>query len=132
LRKRLDTGAGVDHIPFLPSLRDVSEAYNRAKVVVCASYAEGGPRFVIEAMACGLPVVSTPVGLMREVVQDGETGFLVHTWSPEEMAKRIRTLLTDAQLYRRCSEKAMEVASQFDYDHVIAQYALTYRSLADA
>jgi glycosyltransferase involved in cell wall biosynthesis len=130
LQRQLNASAGIDHIAFLPSSKDVAEAYNRAKIVVCPSYAEGGPRFVVEAMACGLPAVATPVGLMREVIKDGETGFLLHSWSALEIAEKINALLTDEKLYRRCSEKAMETARQFDYEHNIAEYAFTYRRLA--
>jgi glycosyltransferase involved in cell wall biosynthesis len=129
LKKRLRAKEGIDYIPFLPSAKDVAEAYNRAKVIVCASSAEGGPRVVVEAMACGLPAVSTPVGLMGELIKDAETGFLVHSSSPQEMAKKIAALLKSDDLYRRCSAKATEVASQFDYDRIIAEYALAYRRL---
>ena len=120
---------GIHHIHSLPSAEDLAIAYNQAKVAVCASYAEGGPRYIIEAMACGLPVVSTPVGLMPEVVRDYETGFLLQDWSSEEMAERVAELLLDRELYQKCSKQACVVAEQFDYNHSIEQYALTYQGL---
>lgn len=121
--------AGIEHIPFLSSAHEVAKAYNQSKVVVCASFAEGGPRYVVEAMACGLPAVSTPVGLMVEIVRDGETGFLLRNWSPKEMAEKIMLLLTDENLYQKCSQNAQAAAAQFDYDRMITEYALTYQRL---
>lgn len=120
---------GFHHIPFLPSAADIAQAYHQARVVVCASYAEGGPRYVVEAMACGLPAVSTPVGLMHEMVQDGTSGFLVRDWSASAMAEKIAALLMDAGLYRHCAANAVTLAAQFDYDRTIAAYALAYREL---
>jgi glycosyltransferase involved in cell wall biosynthesis len=129
LKSRLNAKDGIEYVPFLASYKQVAEAYNQAKVVVCASSAEGGPRFVIEAMACGLPAVATPVGLMGEIVRNGETGFLVQSWSPQEMAEKISVLLESTELYRRCSEKAMQVTCQFDYQRIVAEYALAYQRL---
>jgi glycosyltransferase involved in cell wall biosynthesis len=131
LTKNIKGLNGIEHTHFLPSLQDIAKAYNQAKVVVCASYAEGGPRYVVEAMSCGLPVVSTPVGLMKEVVRDGEIGFLLKDWSPKEMAEKITLLLTDEDLYKKCSENAQIVAAQFDYDLTITAYAMFYRKLLE-
>jgi glycosyltransferase involved in cell wall biosynthesis len=129
LENELRSRKGIKHIPFLPSVNQLAQVYNEAKVVVCASFAEGGPRFVVEAMACGLPAVSTPVGLSREIIEDGETGFVLQSWSPQEMAAKILILLQSADVYVRCSKKAIEVASQFDYEPQIARYALAYQEL---
>lgn len=56
-------------------LRDL--VYHKANVYLCASEAEGTPNPALEAMACGLPVISTPVGNMVEMIVDGYNGFLV-------------------------------------------------------
>ena len=132
LKRRLKVEDGIEYIPFLSSAEEIAEAYNKAKAVVCASSAEGGPRFVVEAMACGLPAVSTPIGLMREIIRNGETGFLVQSWLPQEMADRIADLLESEDLYRRCSKGAIEVTRQFDRNHTISQCALAYRKLLEA
>jgi len=121
--------SGIRHLHSLSSPEDVAKAYNQAKLVVCASYAEGGPRYVLEAMACGLPAVSTPVGLMKEVVRNYETGFLLNDWSADRMTDRIEEILTNEYIYHKCSQRASEIAAKFDYDVNIEKYAMTYRSL---
>ena len=129
LKERLNSLSGVEHVRFLSLPKDVALGYNQAKIVICGSYAEGGPRYVVEAMACGLPAVSTPVGLMKEIVQDRKTGFVLRNWSAREMAETIGQLLSDEELYQQCSEGAQKIATQFEYKKTIKAYAETYRSL---
>ena len=70
-------GDRVRFIEWVERASDLAEIYRQSRVCVCASSCEGGPRFTVEAMACGTPVVSTPVGVMSEIVRDGENGRLV-------------------------------------------------------
>ena len=58
-------------------LTKMPEFYRGIAFLACASVAEGTPNPVLEAMACGRPVLSTPVGIVPELVQDGVNGFIV-------------------------------------------------------
>lgn len=75
----------VPHLPdpALPRL------YNCADVTVVGSFHESLALVITEALACGVPVVSTTVGIAPKVVHDGKTGFLLKTRDPKEMAARI-------------------------------------------
>jgi glycosyltransferase involved in cell wall biosynthesis len=67
-------------------------------VAVLASLSEGLPNTVMEAMAAGAPVVSTAVGGVPELIDDGETGFLVPPANPRALAERIEYALSQADL----------------------------------
>ena len=67
---------------------------------------EGHPMVVIEAMAAGLPVISTPQGAIVDTVQDGITGFLVQPGDSRELAKKIEALIEDPDLRERMGAAA--------------------------
>ena len=80
------------------------------------------PTVLLEAMACGLPCVSTPVGGIAEIVRDPETGRLVPADSARELADAIRDLLGDAGLRERMGAAARRRAEQlFDRRHNVAR-----------
>jgi glycosyltransferase involved in cell wall biosynthesis len=87
----------VDFKGFLPA-SEISELLNEASVFVLPSRTEGMPVVVMEAMASGLPVVSTNVCGIPELVVDGETGFLVNPEDPKKTGEKIIILLGDKKL----------------------------------
>jgi glycosyltransferase involved in cell wall biosynthesis len=132
LRARIEAqglGAHVTIIPRLDTVHDLARFYNSARMLVCASTAEGGPRVTVEAMACGVPVISTPVGIMPEVLEDGVNGLLFR-WDAAELADKIRLLLADADLRQRLGENGCRSVQRFRAEDVIEQYALGLQRLA--
>ena len=123
------TLAGVQHRAWV-ELEELADLYRQSRIVVCTSCAEGGPRFVIEGMACGLPAISTPVGLMKEVIKNRTNGHLLSSWSPIELAESARTLLDEADLYTRSSSNAALVAERFEFSRTIGAYARAYLEIA--
>jgi len=113
----------------LPTLDDIANAYRESRIAVCTSFVEGGPRVVVEAMACGLPGVSSPVGVMPEVLAESGGGIIVDTWKGKDFAEAALTLLEDSELYVRIATAAVKTASQFEYSKTIDAYAKAYLSL---
>jgi glycosyltransferase involved in cell wall biosynthesis len=97
------------------------------------SLAEGMPGSVMEAMACGLPVVGTCVNGVQDLVVDGETGFLVPPRDPAALAQRLGILLADAGLRRRMGEAGRNrIAEHFTLDGMLRAKEQLYRDLAAA
>lgn len=96
----------VDRISLPGDTRDILSHIRDAKLFVLSSDFEGMPNAVMEAMACGIPVISTdcPSGGARALVKEGETGLLVPVGKPDAMAEAILRLLNDRTLYDKIAE----------------------------
>ncbi len=96
-------GSGKNLVSITGSIphRDLPAYYSLMDVFVHPSLRDGMPNAVLEAMACGLPVVATPVGGMLDVIRDGENGLLVPVNDAEALAKAVQTLLADHALRTR-------------------------------
>jgi polysaccharide biosynthesis protein PelF len=86
-------------VEYLGPIRAVEDLLRSANIFVLPSAtAEAFPRTVIEAMACGKPVIVTDVGGAGEAVVNGHNGFVVPAQAPGELAEKLRFLLKDAGL----------------------------------
>ena len=94
LAERLGIGGRVRFLGAMPQER-LAAVYNAADVLVLASAREGYPNVLLEALACGTPVVATAVGGVPEIVRDSVAGRLIEDRSPEALAGAIRDLLAD-------------------------------------
>ena len=81
---------------------------NAADLLVLPSLSEGRPNVVVEAQACGLPVLATRVGGTPELIEHGETGLLVESGDPEALAAGLSRLLCDAGLRQRLGRLGRE------------------------
>lgn len=75
--------------------RTLSHLYSASRVAILPSYSEGVPTVVLEAMACGTPVLASPVGAIPELVRPGDTGWILDDRSPEPMSSAILDALDD-------------------------------------
>jgi len=99
---------------------DVPQYLNELKMLVLPSFTEGLPNVVLEAMACGTPVLATPVGAVPDVIKDGETGFLLKSNDPEHIANRIVELLGKPELLEKVSVNAYNyVRENFSYEKTL-------------
>ena len=100
---------GVEKHVLLPGYVSGPEKFRllaEAAIYVLPSYNEGVPISILEAMSVGLPIVTTPVGGIPDVIRSGEEGFLVAPGSIDELARRIIQLLSDEGLRKRMGENA--------------------------
>lgn len=108
---------------------DCVDALRRADVCVLSSVAEGISNAVLEAMACGLPVVSTDCGGMREAVRDGVDGLIVPPRNPEALAEALTRLADDEALRQRMGANARErVLGHFTLDAQVQAFRQLYAS----
>lgn len=113
---------------WLPTHADVLRAIASARVFVMNSSSEGGPRSAIEAMALGLPLLTTKVGLMPEVVQDGVHGFFVDG-TAQNLAVKAEVLLQDQARINSMSAACKAATGVFEKAAAIRVYADFLKSL---
>lgn len=97
----------LGYVPHLPS-PDLPHLYNCVDVSVLASLHESLALVIVEALACGVPVVSTAVGIAPKAIRDGVTGYLVQSREPAEMAGRLLQILRDGE----CESSACVAAAR--------------------
>ncbi len=114
---------------WLPTQDDVVRTLQSSKVFVMNSLSEGGPRTALEAMACGLPVISTKVGVMPEVIEDGVNGTFT-TGEPKNLSAKIHMLLSHDELRERLGTNARRIIERFERKKLIAEYAAFLQKLA--
>lgn len=103
-------GLGLgERVVFAGHVRDVPEVLLALDVLVCSSREEGFGLAAVEAMAAGVPVVSTRCGGPEEVVEHGGTGLLVPVEDPHRLADAVERLLSDGCFAARIANHAREV-----------------------
>lgn len=121
-----------DHVIFLGDQRhdNVLGLLQRADLFVLASRAEGLPLVVLEAMACGIPVVATAVDGIPEVVEHERTGLLVSSEDAQGIAEAILRLQQDAPLRQRLGEAGRaRVVRDYSWSVVARRYLHTFENL---
>lgn len=108
--------------------QEVSELINKSKILIMPSYNEGGPRVVLEAMACGVPVITTIVGLMPDIIKDCENGLFTD-WDAGGMAEKISKLLGDKILRNKFRIAGLELVKQFERKEAIKNYSDKLKTL---
>lgn len=105
--------------------------YDECAVLVLPSRQETAPVVILEAMAAGKPVVATDVGGVRDLVEEGASGFIVPAGDARTMAERITQLLRDEGLRRRMGERGRAIAwERFRRDVIADQYYAVYQEAA--
>jgi glycosyltransferase involved in cell wall biosynthesis len=108
---------------------ELVKCYCLADIFVYPSRYESFGQPLLEAAAAGLPVISTPVGVAKELIRDGETGYLVGFDNPLMIADKVKALL-DEQVRRKCGKHIKElIKDNFAWDGIIDEYVRIYQSL---
>ena len=130
LAQSLGVGGRVQFLGWLPEASDVAAVVQRSKVLIMNSRSEGGPRVTLEAMACGVPVISTKVGVMPDVLKDGENGLWTDG-TPDDLAEKIEQLLSNDALREAMGKNAAGSLQGFEKEVLIRNYAEWLKKLAN-
>jgi len=119
---------GVD-LPGWISHDDLPTYLNQLRLLVLPSYTEGLPNIMLEAMACGTPVLATPVGAIPDVIIDGKTGFIMENNSPECIAENVIRALNSPDLDRIAEAGRRFVEENFTFEKTVEDWKGVLQSI---
>jgi glycosyltransferase involved in cell wall biosynthesis len=110
---------------------DMAAVWRQVHIACLPSWREGLPKTLLEAAACGLPIVTTDAVGCREVVRNGDNGLLVPVGDAPALAKALHVLISDADLRDRMGAQSRAMAErEFSSDRVIRETLKVYRALS--
>lgn len=112
-------GAPVEFLGVVEQAK-LPAIYTSSDVFVLASFTEGHPKVLLEAMACGVPCVASDCAGNRSLITDGETGLLFDPHRPKELAARLRRVFDDPALAARLGKAARTmIAERYDLSALV-------------
>ncbi len=120
--------ARVDLPGWIPH-DDLPGYLNQLRLLILPSYTEGLPNIMLEAMACGTPVLATPVGAIPDVIIDGKTGFIMENNSPECIAENVKRALDSPDLERIAENGRRFVEENFTFEKTVENWKEILQSI---
>lgn len=120
-----------EHVRFLGKQDNVEDILSLSDIFMMPSASETFGLAALEAMSCGVPVISSDVGGLPELNRDGETGYVCKLGDVDAMADRAIAILSNDNLLDRMRLSARKQAEQFEQDVVVAQYEAYYMRVMD-
>lgn len=108
----------VKLIPY----NEMPKYYNNIDVYICASKTEGTPEPVLEAMACGIPVISTNVGIVPEAFGEIQKRFILEQRSKQCLKNKIKELLSNKRLFEELSKENLDKIKMWDWKQITKKY----------
>ena len=122
----------VEFIGQIPN-SDVPDYLQNADIFLLPSLFEGLPLTLLESMACGLPVISTPVSIAPEIIEKWDNGIIVPFKSPEAISNAVITLLSNPDLRETYAKNSATAAKEtMSWKSVAEQYISLYQSIIDS
>jgi len=129
LQRKAEIACLESKLSFLGFRDDICEILNSANIFVLPSRYEGMPLAILEAMAAGLPVITTDVGDNSLLVEDGVTGFIVHPNAPVALAEKLQILINNSSLEKSMGMSAKQKILLFSDAMMVSKIETMYTSL---
>lgn len=106
---------------FIP-IDKMQDFYNSIDIYVCASETEGGPNPILETLCCGVPIISTDVGYVPDVLGEKQRDFILKERSKEELKEKIKKLINNKKVFRELSIENLRQAEKYTYDVIANEF----------
>lgn len=120
-----------DFVELRPATKEIEKEFLNSSIYGMSSKYEGLPMVLLEAMSCGLPVVSYACKCgPRDIVNDGEDGFLINPGDMDSFAEKLGLLIENEEIRQRMGKAASENVLRFSEDVVMAKWIKLFNELA--
>ena len=121
--------AGAGYVHGMDPHEDLPLHLNDLQAARAPLYTEGLPNIMLEAMACGTPVLATPVGAVPDFIRDGETGFILASNTPEGIATSVLAVLSRPDLEPVAKAARDYVRKEITFEQATEQFAVVIDGL---
>ncbi len=101
---------------------DMSEIYKNADIFIFPSLSEGFAFAIIEAMAAGVPIISTATGIAAEIIKDGETGLMIPKRDSAAIRSAVKRILHDSRIRTEFGSRCAETARRFEEGKIMTEW----------
>jgi len=121
--KRRLSASGIDHAHiYLANPKDVAYYYKALDLYLISSREEGGPKSLLESLASGIPLLSTPVGMVPELIESGVNGFIVSDFNVKSIVNILKKIIDDKELLQSIADNGLQTARNFDWKLIANSY----------
>lgn len=130
LRNKIKNYSSKNNIHFLGNRNDIPEILAISDIFVLPTEAEGMSNAIMEAMAAGLPIITTDIPENRDVIENKKTGLLLPVGNTDSLAKNIISLISDHKLRVSLGQLAQEKArEEFDIQKIVLRFTDFYENI---
>ena len=121
-----------NHVLFTGAVQNVPEYLQASDFFAFPTENDAFPSSIVEAMACGLPVVSTPVGAIKTIITNGKTGLLIQPGNAEQLFQALDVMLSDKEMASRLGKAACQsVQDLYSAEIVSRKYQTLFQGLIE-
>lgn len=107
---------------YLKEYTRIVKYYQILDLYLITSRVEGGPKALLEAMACGVPLISTKVGMSPSIIMNGENGFIVSVGDVENIVRRSSQLIQNNSLQKKFKMNGLKIINKYNWGNIAKQY----------
>jgi glycosyltransferase involved in cell wall biosynthesis len=128
LARDLKIEKNVEFIGRIPREK-TAPFYQEASLFILPSLNEGMSNAMLEALSSGLPLLATDTGGTKEILEDGENGFIIKMKNASDIAEKIKKLMDDSELREKMAEISRKKALEMSWEKIAKEYLNLYKNI---
>lgn len=122
VKKRLREAGITFYHKYLEIFQDIPKYYHSLDLYLVTSRDEGGPKAILESMASGIPLVTTNVGMARDIINHGKNGFIAEIENVDEIVRFASELIDDQKKSDAIISNALETVNSYSWENIVRLY----------